>query len=358
MKRIISLFLFLQFYVMVWSQTMTIDFWNGSSQKYNMKDIEAVNFSQGDEEDEDLGVPPELICNVQTIVEHYHAIDGVVSDGALTQWDQSMAIYNDKIFVFLDSSAETADGGGYSFVVIDYNTKEIIFKGLMPSKRSHLNNAQFLDVFYDENDAYPLLLMSRGDYPSADSNKFYIMRIVESEGVFTISIVKTITCTLPQANYNGSWICDNSRGKLYLYTMLLGDWRIREDEGNRFVIYEFDMFDPLDSSDLTLTEDDMTRMTKYDYWVLQGGTCSGGKLFLPIQNYTKINGIIPSYRGHIVAIINPDTGKVERIIPTDSMENEGIAIYNGKIYVSSKNGSGSMDTKTPVFRIQEFIMID
>lgn len=319
-----------------------------------MNDIEAVSFSPGDDEDQDIGIPPELICNVRNIVEHYHAVDGVVSDGALTQWNQSMAISNDRIFVFLDSSAETVAGGGYSFVVIDYNTKEIIYRGLMPSHHSHHNNAQFLDVYYDENDAYPLLLMSRGDYPSADSNKFYIMRIVENDGVFTISIVKTITCTLPQADYGGNWICDSNKDKLYLYTMLLGDWRVRENEGNKFVIYEFDMFDPLDGSDLTLTEDDMKRFTKYDYCILQGGTCCGGKLFLPIQNYTKINGIAPSYYGHIIAIINPDTGKIERIIPTDSMENEGIAIYNDKIYVSSKNGSGSMETNTPVFRIQEF----
>ena len=354
MKRVITIYIFILFCITGWSQTMKIDFWNGDSQKYNMGDIKAIHFASDDEEDQDLGTPPELICNVRTIVEHYHAIDGAVSDGALTQWDQSMAIYNDRIFVFLDSSAETAAGGGYSFVVIDYNTKEIIYKGLMPSQHSHHNNAQFLDVFYDEHDTYPLLLMSRGDYPSADSNKFYIMRIVENEGVFTISIVKTITCTLPQANYNGSWVCDTFRGKLYLYTMLLGDYRVLEKQGNKFVIYEFNMFNPLDNSNLTLTEEDMTRITKYNYWVLQGGTCCGGKLFLPIEKYTRINGVDPSYYGHIVAIINPDSGKVENVIPTDSMENEGIAIYNGKIYVSSKNGNGSMETKTPVFRIQEF----
>ena len=180
------------------------------------------------------------------------------------------------------------------------------------------------------------------------------MRIVENSGVYTISIIKTITCTLPQADYNGSWVCNTQNNRLYLYTMLLGDWRVTEAQGNKFVIYEFDMFDPTNPTDLTITSSDVRKMTKYDYLILQGGTCWGGKLFLPIQSYTKINGIVPSYTGHVCAIFNPDLGFIENMIVTDSMENEGCAIYNGKLYVASKNGNGSVETTTPVFKIMEY----
>lgn len=294
-------------------------------------------------------------CTANVFLEHYYGVDGELSDGALTKWDQSMAIYGGKIFLFLDSGAESAEGGGYSFVVIDYSTKAIEYRGLMPSHSSHHNNAQFLDVFYDEEDEFPLLLMSRGDYPSSSlSNVFYIMRIVESSGTYTISIIKTITCTLPQANYNGSWVCNTKNGKLYLYTMLLGDWQVTEAQGNRFVIYEFDMFDATDPADLTITPNDVRRMTKYDYCILQGGACWGGKLFLPIQSYTKINGVVPSYTGPVCAVFNPDLGLIENMIVTDRMENEGCTVYNGKLYVASKNGNGSSSTTTPVFKIMEY----
>ncbi len=294
-------------------------------------------------------------CTATTFVEHYYGTSEQLADGALTKWDQSMAIYGGKIFLFLDSAAESDPNAGYSFVVIDYETKQIEYRGMMPSQNSHHNNAQFLDVFYDSSDTFPLLLMSRGDYPSSSmSDKFYIMRIVENSGVYTISIIKTITCTLPQADYNGSWVCNTQNNRLYLYTMLLGTWQVTEAQGNKFVIYEFDMFDPTDPTDLTITSSDVRKMTKYDYLILQGGTCWGGKLFLPIESYTKINEIVPSYTGHVCAIFNPDLGFIENMIVTDSMENEGCAIYNGKLYVASKNGNGSVETTTPVFKIMEY----
>ena len=140
--------------------------------------------------------------------------------------------------------------------------------------------------------------MSRGDYPGGeDSNKFYVLRIEEKDGIFDINIIKTITCDLPQASYNGSWICDCLNEKLYLYTMLTGDWRVTEAEGNRFVIYEFKMFDATDPRDITLTNDDVTKELLFDYMSFQGGTCWGGMLFIPIEAYKKINGVFPGFFG-------------------------------------------------------------
>ena len=288
-------------------------------------------------------------CNVETIISQLYA-----NGGSLTQWTQSMAIFNGKIFLFLDTAAESAPDAGYSFVVIDLASKAILYRGNTPTRACHNNNAQFLDIFYDEGDTYPLLLLSRGDYPSSpDAGKCYIVRIVENDGAFELEIIKTISCTMPQAKYNGSWVTDR-HGNLYLYTMTIGDYQTPESAGNRFVIYRFDMFNPLDGVDITLSASDVKGMSVLDYCVLQGGDSFGGKLFLPIQSYTKINGVTPAYTGHIVAVIDPIAGCVENMIPSDTLENEGVCIYEGKMYVSSKDGNGSSSTTTPTFKIQAF----
>lgn len=49
MKRLFGLLIFFQLSAFGWSQTMTIDFKDGFSQKYNMKDIEAITFSQSED---------------------------------------------------------------------------------------------------------------------------------------------------------------------------------------------------------------------------------------------------------------------------------------------------------------------
>lgn len=291
----------------------------------------------------------EQSCNVEDIISKTYA-DG----GSLLQWDQSMAIYGNKAFLFLDTRAESDPDAGYSFAVVDLANGNILFRGNTPTRDCHNNNAQFLDVFYNEDDTYPLLLLSRGDYPSSpDAGKCYIVRIVESEGIYTLSIIKTISCTIPQARYNGSWVTDR-HGNLYLYTMTIGDFQTPESAGNKFVIYRFDMFDPTDGVDITLSDNNVRGKSVFDYCVLQGGDSFGGKLFLPIQGYTKINGVVPSFTGHIIAVIDPIKGVVESMIPSDKLENEGIAIYNGAIYVSSKNGGGTSATTAPTFKIQKY----
>ena len=52
MKRILCLLAILQFCITGWSQTMTIDFKDGSTQKISMNDIKAITFTQDDEQTE------------------------------------------------------------------------------------------------------------------------------------------------------------------------------------------------------------------------------------------------------------------------------------------------------------------
>jgi len=52
MKRILCLLAILQFCITGWSQTMIIDFKDGSTQKISMNDIRAITFTQDDEQTE------------------------------------------------------------------------------------------------------------------------------------------------------------------------------------------------------------------------------------------------------------------------------------------------------------------
>ena len=52
MKRILCLLAILQFCITGWSQTLTIDFMDGSTQKISMNDIKAITFTQDDEQTE------------------------------------------------------------------------------------------------------------------------------------------------------------------------------------------------------------------------------------------------------------------------------------------------------------------
>lgn len=99
--------------------------------------------------------------------------------------------------------------------------------------------------------------------------------------------------------------------------------------------------DLADPSDVTIGPDDMTNPSYIDSGIFQGGHCALGKLFLPFQNYKTINGQPTDYLGHCCLVVNPLSGYIESIIKTDSNENEGCAVWNGKLYISSHNGNAA-----------------
>lgn len=311
----------------------------------------------------DLSCMKRNLCIKNTFVEHYHTIDGELSDGYYTMWNQSMAIANNRIFLFSDATARSPQYAGADLIVMDYTTKEIIYKGISGSwDYTHHNNAQFINgVYYDAEDSFPLLLLSRGDYNSTNV-RFYIIRITESynenDGYsYVLTIIKTITIQgVAEAPFNASGIIDTLSGKFYMYSNVK-TWTTVS--GNSFVINQFDIKKlALDSqANVTLTVSDIENKMVFDYYVLQGGCAAGGRLFIGLQNFTTINGgFLPLYNGHSIGVINPSNGELETIIPSGTLENEGVAFYKGKLYVSSKNGSATAETTSPCFDIQEYIL--
>jgi hypothetical protein len=305
------------------------------------------------------------LCIRNTVAEFYHTIDGVRSDGFYTYLNQSMTIAQKRIFLFNDATARSASYGGADLVVLDYDTKQIIYKGITGTwAYTHHNNAQFFPARYkyDSSDKYPLLLLSRGDYSSTNV-RFYIIRVQEEENngeySFSLTILKTIYVdhtSIPEASFNASMCIDGINNKLYMYSTRL-DWRTTSN--NWLIINTFEL-DSIGLDDLSgsvmLSANDLVARKDLNYFVFQGGCCYGGKLFLPLQNQSTINGgFTPVYNSYFVAMIDPATGTIESMIPSGTQENEGIAWYNGKMYLTTKNGSATAATTSPCFRLYEYV---
>ena len=256
--------------------------------------------------------------------------------------NQSMSIFNDIAFTFND---------GRECRAININSSKPLLTSELPD-HSHHNNAQFLDVFIEE-DTYPILQLSRGDYPPSQ-NELYVVRVREVDSIFTFSIIKTIKNEIPAARNNGSWVADTKNNRLFLYGMSKSDWQTVED--NVFCIYEFDLPNLIASSDYTLTMADVRNYWEYKYLIHQGGTYYNGYLFFNVQSLYSINDFSTTDHMNVIAV-NADNGKIEAILPLKrSLETEGICVYDQHLYISFKDGSAIQDQNNITFQLFRYTL--
>ena len=262
-------------------------------------------------------------------------------EGNSLRLNQSMCISSNRIFCFND---------GTSAHVFDYTTKKNISSKELP-EHSHHNNAQFTDCFLQDDSQYPLLLLSRGDYPP-NRNDLYLVQVTEQEETIYFQRHKTIHNILSEAANNGSWVVDEKNKRLFLYTMDSGDWRLKED--NVFTIYEFKAPDFINEEDVTLGYADVVNSWKYSYLIHQGGTYYNGLLFFNVQNLKSIYDHKLTCSKCVIAI-DANTGIIKAYLPLkESIETEGICVYDNKLYISFKNGSEKQWGNAIVFKINEY----
>ena len=251
---------------------------------------------------------------------------------------QSCAIYNNIMFSFRDE-AITA-----SVDLIDISTwTRLGTIEMADGYASHKNNAQFTNVFYDVDDTFPLLILSRGDYgvthPEKPYNDFYVYRVLVNNGVYSLQLVKTIsasTTDIPETKYNGSWFVDSNQNRLFLYTLTIAQWNdttLRSK--NRGLIYEFKMPDLIDPNVTTLTGASIVNKSTTKFHIWQGACGYNGKMFAPV-GYGVI-GKLSDYNEPLntsVLVFNEDSFSVSNVLPwCISYEPEGCAIWNDALYV-------------------------
>jgi hypothetical protein len=109
-----------------------------------------------------------------------------------------------------------------------------------------------------------------------------------------------------------------------------------------------------DTTQVELIDSDIVSSSFIDMGIFQGVDCVNGKLYLPYQEYSTINGQPTGYNGHCCMVVDPVSGYIESIIPTDNMENEGCSVYEGNLYISTHNGNGASSPTSPSFRIIKY----
>lgn len=235
--------------------------------------------------------------------------------------NQSMTIYGGYVFLFSPGIC----------TILDYSTKNIVGScNYEPASHQHANSAQFTDMYYASDDEFPLLLLSRCGNSASGSgyDECLIYRITRSESTFTMTLVNDIMPNF--ATYGASWGIDNNTGLLYMSTTINGTWQVTENNPIMFSAYKMPtLTEILSSNEILIDKDDVIAKMLIPHYTLQGMAVNGGII------YTGI-----TYNGHNVWAADIWNNRVKsKIKLTSNYEVEGVAVYDGKIYVSQKIGT-------------------
>lgn len=246
---------------------------------------------------------------------------------------------------YMTISTETSNGrqgattyGDYLFVA--YNKMPMIsvynFKTrshvnnitFTPVDTYHCNNMNFGNEKYDADDAFPLLYVSQ---ENIDEHKALVFRITESGGVFSATLVQTITYPDPAtvSAYYGNCFIDTLNSLIFIEGYTQDSYSAGEKRTLRIMGYTLPA---LSDGDVTLNANDAIQnftMTSIPTSV-QGGFITGDKI---IQAFGNPSNIPEIYLAQISLSSERFVTKVELNGIGITTEPEAVFVYEGHIYV-------------------------
>lgn len=162
--------------------------------------------------------------------------------------------------------------GDYLFQFVHSNSKVYIYNleektlidvaALSSNTNNHCNNVSFSNVYYNENDTFPLLYVSGS--PSETYNHVQVYRIIRNEDKITLQKVQEIILPPSSSKNQFYWtgaVMDNKNNYMYIYA-----------NGQKAQITKFSIPD-INQTEVQLTDNDILEQFPVHGFTHQQGAC-------------------------------------------------------------------------------------
>lgn len=248
--------------------------------------------------------------------------------------NQSVALFGDYVFFF---------NGNNTITVLDYETKQFVGVITTPvTSRNHQNAAQFSDIYYDTNDDFPLLFVSRcGNTTSAGlEDTCLIYRIQNINNVFSATLINTIDSDI--STLGNDWCIDNVNKTIYMLGYVNASYQTSTNNPIKFYKWHLpNKEDIVSGNTITLQKSNCIAQSEMPYVLLQSAFCISGMLYITcrIDGVWKVVGY-DMQRGIVTATLALQSSK----------ECEGVNVYDGKMYIT-QYGSNSTTNPLVVYEV-------
>lgn len=234
---------------------------------------------------------------------------------------QSIEICNGYMFIFTSNAVVD---------VVDMNSKEV-YSTFNIDINLHFNSCQFTDLYYDETDAYPLLMVTYAPICR-------IYRITQNDTVFNAELVNTLY--FPFATYGAVNIVDNARKSMACLYYKNGGYPVYEN--NPIVMCDYDMptLDEIKTGvQITYSLVGAKSVVEIAHATMQDAKAYCGKIYMGVTNESE-----STPRQFIWVFDWTKYAVVSKLRLLNNLEVEGVAINDGTMYVAQRRGANSGNT--------------